>query len=231
MTEELIDYFGNFITESRKKAFDKVISLRTRYITVVLEDIFQTHNASAVIRTCDCFGIQDVHMIENRNRFTVNAEIALGAEKWLTLKTYRAQSHNTLSVIQSLKKEGYRIIATTPHKKSITLNDVDLNAGKIALLFGTELNGLSEEALLNADEYLKVPMYGFTESLNISVTVAIIIHTLIERLRTSGINWKLTDDERNEIMLAWLKRSVKNSDLIEKQYLVKRHKGYHTPGD
>ncbi len=222
MTDALIQLLENFVTDSRNAIFDSVLKQRTRYITVVLEDIFQTHNASAVLRTCDCFGIQDVHLIENRNKFSVNEDIALGSEKWLTLKTYSSGTNNSLDAITQLKSKGYRIVATTPHQHDTNLDDFDLNNGKTALFFGTELRGLTEDVIKNADEYLKIPMYGFTESFNISVTAAIILHTLTEKLRTSEINWKLSGIEAKEIKLSWLRRSIKNSHLIEKEYLARQ---------
>jgi tRNA (guanosine-2'-O-)-methyltransferase len=224
MTATLIKYLENFITDNRKALFHAVLKQRTRYITVVLEDIFQAHNASAVLRTCDCFGIQDVHLIENRNKFSINEEIALGSEKWLTLKTYSSGTNNILDAIATLRKNGYRIIATTPHQNDTNLNDFDLTSGKTALLFGTELRGLSEDALNNADGYLKIPMHGFTESFNISVTAAIILHALTEKLRASEINWQLSEKESDEVMLSWLQRSVKNSALIEKEFIARQLK-------
>jgi tRNA (guanosine-2'-O-)-methyltransferase len=221
MREKLIKYLEKFVTEKRNETFDQVIKSRTKYITVVLEDLFQAHNASAVLRTCDCFGIQDVHIIENRNRFLANSEISLGSEKWLSIRKYNGSKHNSAETVTILKEKGYRIVATTPHNDDIPLDELDLYRGKAALFFGTELGGLSKEVLQQADEYLKIPMYGFTESFNISVTAAIVLHTLTEKLRKSKIDWALTDQEKQEIKLAWLKTSIKNSDLIEKQFLNK----------
>jgi tRNA (guanosine-2'-O-)-methyltransferase len=218
MTSNLIKYLSEFVTSNRWETFLKVLSARTRYITVVLEDIFQSHNASAVLRTCDCFGIQDVHLVENRNKFSVNEDIALGSEKWLTLHPYSSYSNNTLAAIESLREKGYRIIATTPHQNDTNLNDFNLMEGKTALLFGTELKGLTTDALNNSDGFLKIPMFGFTESFNISVTAAITLHTLTEKLRNSEISWKLSKDEADEVLLNWLRRSVKNSELIEKEF-------------
>jgi tRNA (guanosine-2'-O-)-methyltransferase len=218
MNEALIRYLESCITDNRKSLFNSVIRQRTRYITVALEDIFQTHNASAVLRTCDCFGIQDIHLIESRNKFSVNEDIALGSEKWLTLRTYSSGT-STLDAINYLRSNGYRIIATSPHHNDTNLNDFDLYAGKTALLFGTELQGLSANALDNADGYLRIPMYGFTESFNISVTAGIILHALVEKLHSSDINWRLSEEECKEVKLAWLRRTVHDSNLIEKEFL------------
>jgi tRNA (guanosine-2'-O-)-methyltransferase len=220
MADKLIEHLSGFVTERRLKLFDKLLHYRTRYITVVLEDLFQPHNASAVLRSCDCFGIQDVHIIENQNEYRISPDVALGSYKWLTLIRHNQEKDNTRSAIAMLKKAGYRIVATTPHKNDCTLEDFSLLPGKVALLFGTELKGLSPVAMELADEYVKIPMVGFTESLNISVTAAIFIHYLAAKLRTmSNIPWQLPEKEKNGIKLDWLKKSIRKSDRIVKAFL------------
>ncbi len=214
-----IEILKKYVTEHRWELFNKVLSYRTRYITVVLEDIYQPHNASAVLRTCDIFGIQDVHIIENRNKYTINPQVAVGAFKWLNLIKYNRLENNTLEAIKKLKSEGYRIVATTPHTNDTELSDFDLSKGKVALLFGSELPGLTDIALQNADEFLKIEMFGFTESFNISVSVAIILHHLVNKLHKSALNWQLTENEKQEILLQWLKKSVKKADEILKREL------------
>jgi tRNA (guanosine-2'-O-)-methyltransferase len=224
MSKSLIDYLSELMTAERWQLMNKTIADRTKYLTVVLEDIYQPHNASAVLRTCDCFGIQDVHIIENKNKYSVNPDVALGASKWLSLKKYNEQENNTVACINALKEKGYRIVATTPHTDDVNLEDFDLHKGKTALLFGSEQPGLSEIALKHADEFLKIPMYGFTESFNISVSASIILHHLRLRLNQSDIDWKLSKQENEEISLNWLKQSIKRSDIIERAFL-KSQKG------
>lgn len=216
MTSELKKYLSGFVTERRLELFNKIIEYRTRYISVALEDIYQPHNASAVLRTCDCFGIQDVHVIENRNLYEINPDVALGASNWLNLHKYNQKENNTLEAVNLLKSKGYRIVATTPHTNHVNLEDFDLTKGKVALFFGTEQNGLSKLMLDNADEYLKIPMYGFTESFNISVSASIILNTLSHKLRNSELDWKLTEQEREQVFLDWLRISLKDSENIEK---------------
>jgi tRNA (guanosine-2'-O-)-methyltransferase len=198
---------------------NNIIANRTKYITVVLEDIYQPHNASAVLRTCDCFGIQDVHIIENRNKYTVNPDVALGASKWLNLKKYNQDEENTIACIHDLKKQGYRIVATTPHTNDVHLEEFDLSKGKIALMLGSEQPGLTKTALNHADEFLKIPMFGFTESFNISVSASIILHHLRWKLNQSDINWQLNKEETEDILLNWLRQSIKRSDVVEKDFL------------
>ena len=209
MREKLIRYLESFLTQRRSDFMDHVLGYRTRYITVVLEDIYQPQNASAVLRTCDCFGIQDVHIIENRNQYKLNPDVTLGSDKWLNLIRYQKYADNTIEAINDLKKSGYRIIATTPSGKSQNLDDFDIHKGKAALFFGAELNGLTDKVLINADEFLKIPMYGFTRSFNISVSAAIILYNITARLRGSRINWQLPADERIELKLRWIKNSLK----------------------
>jgi tRNA (guanosine-2'-O-)-methyltransferase len=219
MTElSLITYLEQFVQERRKELIRTISEKRTRYITVVMEDIYQSQNASAVLRTCDCFGIQDVHIIENRNKYQLNPDVTKGSDKWIKMIKYRGAGNNSIKAISELKNAGYRIVATTPNHQSVNLEDFDLYKGKAAIFFGNERNGLSEEIINNADENLKIPMHGFTESLNISVSASIILHTLTNKLHSSLINWQLTREDIAELKLKWLKKSIKHADLLEKRY-------------
>lgn len=223
MNSELIEHLQQFATIERIDLFNQILKQRTRYITVVLEDIYQSQNASAVLRTADCFGIQNVHIIENKNEYQINPDVTLGASKWLNLIKYNKYQHNTIDAINHLKKQGYRIVATTPHTNVVNLENFDLVKGKAALFFGTELNGLSDIMIENADEYLKIPMFGFSESFNISVSVAIILHHLTLKLRSSEISWQLNDNDEQEIMLNWLKKTIKSSSLLIDDFLSKKN--------
>ncbi len=215
-TQDVINILSNMVLPQRLETFYRVLQNRTRYITVVLEDLFQSHNASAVVRSCDCTGIQDIHLIENNFEFTENPDVALGASQWVNLIKYNKSENNTLNTIKSLRSSGYRIVATTPHTNDTILSELDLSKGKIALLFGSELPGLSEIALNNSDEFVKVPMFGFTESYNISVSAAICLYDLVNRLHQSDINWKLNEIEKETILANWLMISVKDSENIIK---------------
>jgi tRNA (guanosine-2'-O-)-methyltransferase len=218
------NYLSQFITPERYRRFREVILNRTRHITVVLEDIFQPHNASAVLRTCDCFGIQDVHIIENRNRYRVNPDVALGAFQWLSLSKYNGTQENTANCLSLLKKNGYQIIATTPHRNNFSPETLPITQ-KTALVFGTELEGLSEQALALADGYLCIPMVGFTESLNISVSAAIVLYALSSRLRQEIPDWQLSGRETDEVMHSWLCSSVKHAEKIVDHYLSRFNDG------
>ena len=199
--------------------FQRILSLRTNYLTVVLEDLYQTQNTSAVLRTADCFGIQNIHVIENKNVFQLNPDVVRGASNWVTVTRHNGKTMNTPEALQQLRKDGYRIVVATPHDHDVDLEKFDLEKGKAALVFGCERPGLSEWAMKEADEYMKIPMAGFTESLNVSVAVAITLHHLTHQLRNqSTINWQLTEAEKQTILLDWLRASIKRVDLLEEKF-------------
>ena len=224
MKEELIEYLESFVSPKRVKLFNNNLLNRTRYITIVLEDIYQLHNASAILRTCDCLGIQDAHIIENHNQYQLNSEITLGAEQWLSIYKYNHSGNNTQKTISQLKKKGYRIVATSSHAKNANLESFDLTKGKVAFVFGTELSGITARVEEMADEFVKIPMYGFTESFNISVSAAIILYQISSKLRQSSIDWKISHEELIDIKLDWLKKSIKKPELIEKYFFENIYK-------
>ena len=217
MDEKLLKYFEGYLTENRKALFKKVLEDRTRHFTVVLEDIFQPHNASAVIRTCDIFGIQDVHAIENKYTNKVSRHVAKGSQKWITSKRYKSDANNTQICLNTLREKGYQIIATTPHNNSCLLQDFDVTK-KSAFIFGVEAEGVSNYVKDNADGFLKIPMVGFTESLNISVAAAIILQDVTTKLRMSSVDWKLSEEEKEILYLDWVRKTIKNVDKIEQHY-------------
>jgi len=164
--KNLLEYFEGYLTDKRKSLFKKVLEDRTRHFAVVLEDIFQPHNASAVVRTADIFGVQDVHAIENKYTNKVSRHVAKGSQKWITATRYKTDGDNTKVCLDGLRDKGYQIIATTPHNDSCLLQDFDVTK-KSAFVFGVEAEGVSDYVKEQADGFLKIPMVGFTESLNI----------------------------------------------------------------
>lgn len=220
-TLKLSKYLEQFATEERLASFEKVLENRTRHLTVALENIYQPHNASAVMRSCDCFGIQDVHVIENSNEYRINPGVALGATKWISLHKYNQKPNNTSDCIKSLKNKGYTIVATTPHTNDVSLEEIPIDK-PIALFFGAEKKGLSKEMMDQADVFMKIPMFGFTESFNISVSAALCLHVLSNKIRTSNLAWQLSEEERNELYLDWLRKSIDRVDVIERDYLNRK---------
>ena len=217
LNTNLITYLEGFVTEKRKNTFKNILLNRTRHFTVVLEDIFQQHNSSAVIRSCDVFGIQDIHIIENKYQSKVSRHVAKGSQKWLNLNNYKEDKNNTKDCLTRLKNEGYQIIATSPHNNTCKLHDLDISK-KSAFIFGVEKSGVSEEVLINSDEILTIPMVGFTESLNISVAAAIILENLTNKLRNSNYEWRLSEKEQEIIYANWLEKSIKNVDEIKNRF-------------
>ncbi|WP_158973448.1 RNA methyltransferase [Cellulophaga sp. L1A9] len=211
---KLLNYLEEFISEERKQRFLQILEERTYEITVAVEDVFQMHNTSAVVRSCDIFGIQDAHLIERKYGDQLDSQIAMGSQKWVDIHRYE----NTKSCIDTLKQNGYKIIATTPHDDSCLLDDFEIE-GKTALFFGTERDGLSEEVLKNADGFLKIPMVGFTESLNISVSAAIILQSLTTKLKKERNDWQLTDDEKIIKQIDWTKKSIKSIEGVLSRYV------------
>lgn len=214
--QKLLDYLQSYLTPRRQELFKKVLSQRTNHFTVATEDVYQLHNTSAVIRSCDVFGVQNVHIIEEQNAKKIDREIAMGAQKWVTINRY----HTVQDSIKSLKEKGYQIVATSPHIESHNLRDFDVTKPS-AIFFGTEKDGLSEEVLNQADSYIKIPMVGFTESLNISVSAAIILQHITNELKQSEVDWKLTDEEFFDTQLLWTKNTIKSSDKIIERYYEK----------
>ena len=213
LDQHLLRYLEDFISEKRKERFLEVLATRTKYITVVIEDVFQMHNASAVIRSCEVFGVQEAHIIDDKYGQRLDKNIAMGAEKWVDVVRHESSK----DCISELRKRGYKIIATTPHESDCSLADFKIDK-KTALFFGTERDGLSEEVLNNADGFLKIEMVGFTESLNISVSAAIILQAITTNLRELDINWQLTKNEKLEKRLDWTKKSIKSIDDILTRY-------------
>lgn len=216
----LRDYLRSFITDERAERIKTVLQQRTRHLTFVLENIYQPHNASAVLRSCEISGIQDLHIIENNNSFKPSQNVAMGAAKWLNIYKYNQAENNTLSCIRHLKENGYRIVSTTPHTNDVLLEDLPVDK-PLALLFGTELTGLSKTALDNSDEFVRIPMHGFTESYNISVSAALCAYQLSRKLHRSDTQWQLNNDDYLDLETEWYRRTIKSSKMLEEEFLRK----------
>lgn len=212
----LTAYLDEFISEERKKRFAEILNERLSHVHVVLEDVYQAHNASAVLRSADCFGIQHVHFIESRNSYKVSDEVALGASQWLSIERHPS----TKDALQKLKQEGFKIVATTPHTNDKTIYELDVTQ-KFALVFGTEMEGITQDVHDMADEFVKIPMYGFTESFNISVCAALCMHELSHKVRENVTDPYLPELEKQSIYLEWQKKSIKKCDLLVKDFFQK----------
>lgn len=211
--ESLYAALSEFYSENRRELFNRLVLNRTRHICVMVEDIYQAHNASAVLRSCDCFGVQDIHVVEQHNKFNPNSDVAMGSNKWVDVYKYR----QTLEAYDALRAQGYQIIATTPHENDTLIDTLDITR-PTALVFGTELTGLTPTAIEHADGYVKIPMYGFTESFNISVSAALSLYCLTEKMRhTPTIPWQLTLDQQLTLKLQWSMQTIKNGPEVAQQ--------------
>ncbi len=207
---ERIEYLAEFMTPERREKLETTLASRSRYMTILTENTFHSQNASALMRHCEAFGLQEMHAVESLCQFRTYTDIVRGTDKWVDLKRY----DKSPAAIEALKAEGYRIVATTPHREDCTPETFDVGAGKFALVFGTEHAGISEDIIASADEFLRIPMCGMVESLNVSASAAILIYMLSERMRQTTDGWHLSEEEEREVLYRWMKSSVKDADNI-----------------
>jgi tRNA (guanosine-2'-O-)-methyltransferase len=214
MLSRLYDLLSEHLTEHKRNLFERILAERTKHVTLVMEDLYQAQNTSAIQRSAESFGVQDLHIIENKHTFSHHRRISKGSSDWLTMHRYNeAGKNNTEVCLQALKSKGYQIVVTALHEKTIALHEVDLSR-KTAVLVGTELSGASETAMQLADVYMKIPTVGFTESLNVSVASAIIMQHLTQRMRDENLSWQMTNDEKLQLKIEWAKRSIYWSKYI-----------------
>lgn len=221
----LTEYFSRYVTDHKKEFIEKVLNERTRHLTIVLEDIYQSQNASAVVRTCECMGLQDIHIIENSSKYEINRRVLKGSYKWVDIIRHKGRDRNNTAIcFEKLRTQGYKIAVTDPAPDGVSVHELPLDE-KIALVMGNELRGTSSYAIEHADVKVNIPMYGFTESLNISVSAAICVNSLLLRLKKAEpeINWRLTEAEKNEIRLRWLRKMIRNVEILEREFLKTIH--------
>lgn len=222
LAQALVVHLSELVTDRRRARMEQVLAQRTRRLTVVLEDLYQSHNASAVLRSCECFGVQDVHIVENRNPYHINPDVELGAAQWLTLVRYNGPDQdNTQACLRALRSRGYRLVAATPLDDLRGLDELGMEV-PTAVLFGTEKEGLTEVALAEADLCVEIPMYGFTASFNVSVSAALILRDLTCKLRAAGTDWGLSEAEKLGLRLEWLRRTITGSARLEERFLAER---------
>ena len=223
--DALIAHLLQFVTPSKQARMAEVIRHRTSYVRVVLEDIYQPHNASAVMRSCECFGIQHLHVIENRYTYTLNRDVAMGSSNWIQLHRHREEGRdNTRDCLEAMRGRGYRIAATSLDPSSIPLHQLPLDK-PLSLWFGTEEHGLSAQLLEQADLHVHIPMTGFTQSLNISVSAAICLHSLRSRLADAKVDPGLTPVEQRAVYRLWLRKTLKNCEILERAFLKAHNAG------
>jgi len=169
------------------------------------------------MRSMDCLGFQELHLIEKNNSYQFQRDIALGSARWLDVNQYQEGPEPVLEAIAKLRKQGYRIIATSPHHKAVTPQTVNLQQ-PIALFFGAEKHGISPELMENADELLHIPMHGFTESLNLSVSAALLLNALRTRLESTQYPWLLSEQEQIKLKIEWCKRILNGGPQLAEKF-------------
>jgi len=216
--DQLLSFLKQYVSDNHQEAIEQKLASRTNFLTIVLEDIYNPHNANAVVRSCECFGIQQLHIIEERNEFQLSPNVLQGSSKWIDLKRYKEPGKkNILVCYEELRKNGYRIVATKPNPDSVSVKNMEISK-PVALVFGTELNGLTESAIAEADEMVHIPMFGFTENFNISVSAALCMYEILGQIRSSDVPWQLEEKEKCNIRLDWHRKSVQRIDLLEEEF-------------
>ena len=207
--ERAIAALSPFVTPERQRRIDEVLASKTRELVLVLEDIYDEQNASAVLRTAESFGVLEVHAVERTCSFIVDRQIALGSQKWIELYKHKS----TDQPYTALAERGYAIYASSIRGDAIDIDAVPIDR-PLVLVFGNEHEGLSIEAQEAASGRFRVPMRGFVESLNVSVATAISMYDVLARMRKSGRRLELDPLDRLRLRAAWFARSVRAAKPI-----------------
>ena len=201
--QEKIEAYLPRITEHRRDLLVKVVQNRTRHFCMVLEDLFDPHNISAVIRTAEVFGLEDVHVIEEVNPYKVNKSILKGSIKWMNIYLHKKR----MACMEKKRKKGYRIAVASTNTNNSVL-DLDLSQ-PTAFYLGSEFTGNHPDTLAAADCEFKLPQYGITESMNVSVAGGVLMCYLDHFMQQKGRqNFTLSPKERDELLLEWLERHL-----------------------
>ena len=212
--QEIYDYLQQFLTDERLSKIKHFSKESSDFVLPVMEDVYQFRNAAAIVRSVEACGFHHVVALEEENVFNPNLKVTKGAETWVQVE----KMPNNLDSLKEIKSRGYRILAVSPEKNATMLPDYEVKE-PIALVFGTELEGVSDEILDFADETLAIPMFGFTKSFNVSVAAAICMYELKQKLMKSGIEYQLFDEKLLELKIRWAKNSIKSSEQILERFL------------
>jgi tRNA (guanosine-2'-O-)-methyltransferase len=208
-----IAFLEQHISEHRLQKIKNVLAQRTRHLTVVLENLYHPENGNAVMRSVECFGLQEMQVIQEKYDWKYSLKIARGAAKWTEVQSYGEEEGGAKACYADLRARGYQLVATDPQPGSCTAQNLDINR-PVALIFGTESTGVAPETLAMADARIHIPMVGFTESFNISVSAGILLAQLRQRLEEEVPNWTLDEADRLRIYADWLTKSVRHADAL-----------------
>ncbi len=212
--QEIFNYLKQFLTEERLQKIEKLSAESSDFVLPVMEDVYQFRNAAAIIRSVEACGFHKVVAMEARNVFDPNLTVTKGAENWVEVE----KMAHTLESLQEIRTRGYKLVAVSPEKNAKMLPDFQIKES-VALIFGTEWKGVSDNFLNFCDETLAIPMYGFTQSFNVSVAAAICCYDLKQKLEKSGIHHQLSEEKRLELMIKWAVNSIPSGELILEKFL------------
>ncbi|MEW4488823.1 RNA methyltransferase [Thalassoglobus sp. JC818] len=211
------EFLNEFLTPHRRQRIAEVLDQRIASIALMLFDVYQSHNASAVLRSCDAFGIQDVFVVEQEKEFSPNRDIARGSDRWLTIQRDSGPGALDRS-LECLDQKGFQVVAMVPESAgSQTVASLPVEEN-LVLAFGTEKTGLPDEVIEGAAYRAHLPMYGFVESYNVSVAAALAMQELTAKVRSSSPGWGISPERRRQLMLSWTKKSIPNVTAIERRF-------------
>ena len=212
---EALTYLMQFLTESRREKFLQVVAQRTTYLVPVVECLIDEQNVNAVIRSSENFGLQRICVIETDAKMKAARSISKGSHHWLDIEKYKRD--RAADCIARLKQEGYKIFAASPHEGGFTPSNIPLDK-KLAVVFGAEGPGISPQMTSACDGFLQIPMYGFTESYNISVAAAIALYTITEGVKQSAVAWQLTQEEQQKLLWRWTCRTIREAEKLLQRF-------------
>ncbi|TXF75087.1 TrmH family RNA methyltransferase [Chryseobacterium sp.] len=213
--EQAFEYLKQFLSDERLRKIEHYAQESSDFVLPVMEDIFQFRNAAAIVRSVEACGFHKIVAMESENIFNPNLRVTKGAETWVEVE----KMPHTLDSLQEIKNRGYKILAVSPEKNAVMLPDYDLRE-PVALVFGTEKEGVTKEILDFADETLAIPMYGFTKSFNVSVAAAICFYDLKQKLIKSGLDYKLSEEKLWQMKVRWTVNSIQSGEQIFRKYLA-----------
>ena len=212
--QETFDYLKQFLTDERLSKIEHFSQESSDFVLPVMEDVYQFRNAAAIVRSVEACGFHHVVALEEENVFNPNLKVTKGAETWVKVE----KMPNNLDSLKEIKNRGYKILAVSPENNATMLPDYEVKE-PIALVFGTELEGVSDEILDFADETLAIPMFGFTKSFNVSVAAAICMYELKQKLMKSGIDYKLSEEKLLEMKIRWTVNSIRSGEELLERFL------------
>lgn len=217
--QEEFDYLQQFLTDERLQKINHFAEESSDFVLPVMEDIYQFRNAAAIVRSVEACGFHKIVALQDKNVFHPNLKVTKGADTWVEVERMQASQE----ALQAIKKRGYRIVAVSPEREATMLPDFEITQ-PIALVFGTEWQGVSDGMLQAADETLAIPMYGFTKSFNVSVAAAICMYDLKQKLLQSNLEYKLPEDRKLQMKIRWAIHSIRSGEEIYERYLALKNK-------